>query len=276
MKRISIVTPSFNQGRFLREALESVRMQGHDSVEHLVVDGGSSDESVPLLRALETDVAWSHLRWSSAPDRGQSDALNRGFRLGSGEIVGWLNSDDRYRAGCFDRVLKAFDENPDVDIFYGDFTFMDEKGKVLKVRREIEFNRFILLYHRVLYIPSTATFFRRRVFEDGHLLREDLHYAMDYEFFLRLASEGYRIRRMPYVLADFRLHAQSKTCLMERTQLSEKQEIMRTFSPVAKRLPPGRLQRTVFFGLQVAAGIMRWSQKLLHGAYFRATSSEGI
>ena len=268
MTRISIVTPSLNQGRFLGEALESVQLQKHPFVDHLVLDGGSTDETIELLQSLGGEAKWSHVRWTSGPDGGQSDALNRGFVEAKGDIVGWLNSDDRYRPGCFDHVLRAFAENPDVDVFYGDFTIINEEGVIQRVRREIGFNRFVLLYHRVLYIATTSTFFRRRVFEEGNLLRRDLHYAMDYEFFLRLAEAGYRIRHIPHVIADFRLHPQSKSCSMERVQLDEKIRIMGSVSPLATRIGSPHLRNAAFLSLQIAAGVLRWSEKLLRGYYF--------
>jgi glycosyltransferase involved in cell wall biosynthesis len=268
MTKISIVTPSLNQGRFLMEALESVRLQGHSDVEHLILDGGSTDETIALLQSLNGKRGWAHLRWRSGSDGGQSDALNRGFAEASGEIVGWLNSDDRYRSGCFDHIVKAFSENPDVDIFYGDYTCMDQSGKILKLRREIEFSRFVLLYHRVCFIPTTATFFRRRIFEDRNWLKQDLHYAMDYEFFLRLSGAGYRIRHIPQVIADFRLHPASKTCAMENIQLEEKKKIMRYVSPLISRIDSPKLRRMVSASLQTIAGLLRWSEKLLRGHYF--------
>jgi len=268
MTRISIVTPSLNQGRFLGEALESVRLQNHPFVDHLVLDGGSTDETIALLQSLDGQEEWSHVRWISGPDGGQSDALNRGFVEAKGDIVGWLNSDDRYRPGCFDHVVRAFAENPDVDVFYGDFTVINEDGVVQRIRREIGFNRFVLLYHRVLYIATTSTFFRRRVFEEGNLLRRDLHYAMDYEFFLRLTDAGYRIRHFPHVIADFRLHPDSKSCSMERVQLDEKLRIMGTVSPLATQIGSPPLRNAAFLSLQIAAGLLRWSEKMLRGYYF--------
>ena len=147
--------------------------------------------------------------WLTEPDSGQSEALNKGFRQAKGEIIGWLNSDDRYRAGCFEQIVQAFADNPDADILYGDYLLVDEAGKTVKIRREIEFSAFILLYHRVLYIPTTATFFRRRVFEEKNWLDESLHYAMDLEFFIRLAARGYRFRHIPEILADFRVHSKA-------------------------------------------------------------------
>lgn len=265
--RISIVTPSYNQDAFLLEALESVRSQAHCDVEHLVFDGGSTDGSVKILESFAGHSAWSHLHWQSGPDEGQSDALNRGFVAATGGIVGWLNSDDRYRKGCFEHVLRAFDENPDVDIFYGDYTIIDAGGKVVKVRREIEFNRFILTYHHVLTVPTPSTFFRRRIFDEGNLLRHDLHYAMDYEFFVRLAAKGYRIQHLPRLLADFRLHPESKTSTGAHLQSKEKLEAMYAHSPLGKRLHNPALRRPAFFLFQTVAALLRWSEKLVRGAY---------
>jgi glycosyltransferase involved in cell wall biosynthesis len=265
--RISIVTPSLNQVRYIDEALESVRQQEYPAVEHLILDGGSSDGTVEFLGDLDGKREWKHINWQSEPDAGQSAALNRGFKLASGDIIGWLNSDDRYRAGCFDHVVKAFEENPAVDVFYGDYALIDDRGKLVEVRREIEFNRFILLHHHVLYIATTTTFFRRRIFEEGNWLKPDLHYAMDYEFFLRLAAAGYRIQRIPQLLADFRVHPDSKSCRMKEQQLLEKQSIMRNFSVVTNRFRFLRLRSVIFLGLQISATLMRWSEKMLRGHY---------
>jgi glycosyltransferase involved in cell wall biosynthesis len=273
--KISIVTPSLNQGRYLYEALESVRAQGYPRVEHLVMDGDSNDETIHLLQSLDGRKEWQYLSWRSQPDGGQSEALNRGFAEVTGEIVGWLNSDDRYRAGCFDRVVKAFAENPDVDVFYGDFTVMDQNGVTLQVRREIDFNRFILLYHRVSYIPTPATFFRRRVFDDGNRLRPDLHYAMDYEFFLRLADAGYTIRHIPELLADFRMHPESKSCSRELVQAREKRQIMWSVSPITRRIGSPLRRRAAFAAMQWTAASMRYIQKLLRGYYFRGPVQRG-
>src|SRR3981081_3138601 len=223
---ISIVTPSFNQARFIGDALESVRLQNNENCEHLVIDGMSTDGTVDLLRNQTATAKRQTMYWISEKDTGQSEALNKGFRRAKGEIIGWLNSDDRYRIGSFDHIVQAFEENPKVDIFYGDYVMVDETGKVLKIRREIEFNAFILLYHRILYIPTTATFFRRRIFEEGNGLDESLQYAMDLEFFIRLSGRGYRFRHIPQLLADFRMQPNSKTCSFPELQRAEHQQVV--------------------------------------------------
>jgi glycosyltransferase involved in cell wall biosynthesis len=275
MKRgplISIVTPSFNQAGFIREALGSVRLQTYGNYEHLVIDGMSTDGTVATLQALAANDS-HNLKWVSEPDGGQSEALNKGFALAKGEIIGWLNSDDRYRAGCFEYVVQAFADNPDVDILYGDYLLVDESGKVLQVRREIEFNAFVLLYHRVLYIPTTATFFRRRVFRENNWLDEKLHYAMDLEFFIRLAARGYRFKHIPQIIADFRIHPASKSCSAPARHRMEHQKVVFASAPTLRRLKSPVLRRSMLSFLRSLAAVERYSEKLLKGYYWQQVRS---
>src|ERR1700733_244704 len=151
---ISIVTPSFNQVDFIHESLQSIQIQDYPRYEHLVIDGMSTDGTVELLQDLSTLPKWSNMSWLSEKDSGQSEALNKGFRRVRGDIIGWLNADDRYLSNCFARVVQAFEQNPDVDIIYGDYRVVDKLGRVIRTKHEIEFSKFILLYHRVLYIPT--------------------------------------------------------------------------------------------------------------------------
>ena len=195
-----------------------------------MIDGMSTDGTVDLLRGQPQNTG-QNVFWISERDSGQSEALNKGFRRANGEIIGWLNSDDRYRANCFDHVVQAFKDNPNVDIIYGDYVMVDEVGKTLKIRREIEFNAFILLYHRILYIPTTATFFRRRIFEEGNWLDERLQYAMDLEFFIRLSGRGYRFKHIPQLLADFRMQPNSKTCRAPHRQRMEHRRVVFAAAP---------------------------------------------
>lgn len=263
----SIVTPSFNQAAFIGEALESVQRQNWTAAEHLVIDGGSRDNTVETLQSYSERHNWAHLRWTSEPDRGQSHALNKGFAAASGDIIGWLNSDDRYLPGCFERVARVFEVNPGTDIVYGDYRFIDERGAIQRIRREIEFSRFVLLYHRVLYIPTTSTFFRRRIFDQGHFLDERLHYALDAEFFMRLARSGFQFRHLRALLADFRFQPDSKTCSSPEMQLEEKRRIMEHYSPVLRALPWPIARRGVGGLLSSSAAALRYSEKFLRGCY---------
>jgi glycosyltransferase involved in cell wall biosynthesis len=265
---ISIVTPSFNQVSFIDEALESVRLQNAANWEHLVIDGMSTDGTVDMLHKHATNGKQQNMSWISERDSGQSEALNKGFRRAKGEIIGWLNSDDRYRAGCFEHVTRAFEENPEVDVFYGDYLMVDAVGKVLKIRREIEFSAFVLLYHRVLYIPTTATFFRRRVFEEGNWLNETLQYAMDLEFFIRLSKGGYRFKHIPQLLADFRMQPDSKTCSYPDRQRMEHRQVVLAAAPICHDIKNARAKEFALTLFSSVAGIRRYSEKLLRGYYW--------
>jgi glycosyltransferase involved in cell wall biosynthesis len=266
MSKISIITPSLNQGVYLDETLESVRSQNYPDIEHLVLDGVSTDGTLALLHS-KIGPEWWHLYWTSERDGGCTQALNKGIRLATGDIIGWLNSDDRYRAGCLETVAKVFAENPDIDVVYGDFTFMDERGTHLRVRREIEFSRLVLFYHRISPIPSTATFFRRRIFDEGDFFDESLQFAMDYEFFVRLANKGYRFKHIHALLADFRLHPASKTCATGARQLAETRMTMHKYSPVARAITNKTLCRLCFAVMQTTALFARYIEKFLRGYY---------
>jgi glycosyltransferase involved in cell wall biosynthesis len=278
--KITIVTPSYNQKGFLVEALESVRRQHYANVEHLVIDGKSTDGSVELLEGISKHEGWQHLRWISEPDRGQSDALNKGFRLASGELVGWLNSDDRYREDCFKKILEAAYKAPEVDIFYGDYTWVDELGRLIQVRREIEFSKFILLYHKVLYIPTTSTFFRRRVFDQNEFVDERFHYAMDFEYFVRLANKGYRFQHVRGLLADFRWHAASKSSQEPKKQRAEQDAVVWSTSPWLSGRNSGLIGNLALFGVRQVAGVLRYTEKLRRGYYFeqfwKSSSQESL
>jgi glycosyltransferase involved in cell wall biosynthesis len=264
--KISVITPSLNQGVFLQETLASVRLQDYSDREHIVVDGISTDNTSVLLQSCTGDE-WSHLRWVSEKDGGCTQALNKGIRMSTGDIVGWLNSDDRYRPGCLSSVARVFERHPEIDVVYGDFTFMDQSGKHLRIRREIEFNPLVLYYHHINSIPSTSAFMRKRIFDAGHYFDESLQFAMDYEFYVRLANLGYRFKHIRALLADFRLHPASKTCATGARQLAETRETMRRLSPVAQSINNRPIREICLAAMQVAAPVARYAEKLLRGYY---------
>lgn len=264
MLKFSIVTPSLNQAQYLSEALRSVQEQTYPNYEHIVIDGGSTDDT---LRILKEFSGTGTLRWVSEPDRGQADALNKGFRLATGDVIGWLNADDRYLPGCFEEVSEFFDRNPGVDVVYGDYRFIDHAGRVLRYRKEIDYDLFILKYLHVLYIPSTASFFRRSIFDEGYYLKEEYHYAMDYEFFLRLALSRYRFAHISRYLADFRWHSSSKSTTAPRKQRQEREKALMELDPLMRALPGGvRLPMRQLL-LLAARGKRTW-MKLVQGSYW--------
>jgi len=267
---ISIVTPSYNQATFLDETLRSVRDQDYPSFEHIVVDGASSDGSVEILKQRSAQPGWSHLRWISERDKGQSEALNKGFRLATGDIVGWLNSDDTYAAGCFKEVAQAFAADPRIGVLYGDYNWIDERGNLLQVRKEIEFSRFNLLFNRICIINSSASLFLRRdIFQSGHFLDEQLHYAMDYEFYLRLLYGGYRFKHLGKVLGSFRWHSDSKTSNFASRQAREIKAAREKHVPCLQKMNGSAAKYVTMVSLGMLATMLRWGKKAACGYYFK-------
>ncbi len=205
LPKISIVTPSFNQAHFIEQNIQSVLQQQYPNVEHLIIDGGSTDGTVDILKR------YPHLIWVSEPDRGQTNALNKGFKLATGEIVGWLNSDDTYCEGAFHHVIEAF-RNPDVNALCGNGFEVDEEGKVLRrlFGRGIEKENLIRYWKWNYEYVQPAFFFRKTALEEIGYLDEQLYYVMDYELFLRM-SLRYPFHSIEEPLANFRLYGQSKT-----------------------------------------------------------------
>jgi glycosyltransferase involved in cell wall biosynthesis len=219
---VSIVTPVKNAARFLAHTLESVREQTHPEVEHIVVDGGSTDGTLDHLRRAHGIV------WTSGPDSGMYDAVNRGFRLAQGEVLAYQNGDDRYASpDVLARVVETFRVRPDLDVLYGDFRYVDEGGRPLAVTRAPEFDRRAL--RRYNFIPPHSTFVRRRVVHDGDFwLDPELRFAGDWEWFLRMAEAGRSFAHLPAVLSEFRRHDEQATATVGwRRKLSEWRRICR-------------------------------------------------
>ena len=196
---ISVITPSFNAAAYLEDAILSVKCQSGATTEHVVIDAVSTDGTLEILQQ------HPHLRWISEPDRGQSDAINKGFLMASGDLVGWLNADDYYLPGGLEAIARAAEAHPEADVIHGDCVFVDPAGRVVRSKVEHAFDFQVLLYFGC-YIPSTSTFFRRRLIERGLLLDCDYRVAMDFEFFTRLARLGCTFHYVPQFIAAFRWH----------------------------------------------------------------------
>jgi len=182
----TIITPSFNQGRFIEKTITSVVEQGYEELEYFVVDGGSTDKSVEIIRRHEDHLAW----WVSEPDGGQSDAINKGLQRATGDIVAFINSDDRYLPGAFETVVSLF-ERTGARWIVGACRYVYEDGSLMEVWKPVlpTTPRHRWLIDTVGW-PQASTFWRRDVFEEFGMFREDMHYIFDTEFGLRLALAG--------------------------------------------------------------------------------------
>jgi glycosyltransferase involved in cell wall biosynthesis len=168
-------------------------------LEHWLFDGGSTDDSMAIA------ATFPGVRWVQEPDRGMSDAINKGFDRARGDWVMWLNADDRLRPGALGE-MKSWLRKSEADVVYGDFEFLHEDGAVGRRVRLPGWSPFVHVHHHC-YVGSTAAFYRRRsILDAGHRLRPDFHYVMDGEFYARLARSGLKFERVPRVLAQFRLH----------------------------------------------------------------------
>ena len=200
---VSVVTPSLNQAAFIKATIDSVLAQNYQPIEIVIVDVQSTDGTLAILHGYGTRV-----RWVSGSDAGQTPAINKGFRMATGEIIGWLNADDLYLPGAVAQAVTFLKSHPAVDLVYGDADHIDEGGRVIAPYPTEPFRWQRL--HETCFICQPAVFFRRRVFDVVGFLDERLNCSMDYDYWIRIAQHcamGY----IPERLAQSRLHAGAKT-----------------------------------------------------------------
>jgi glycosyltransferase involved in cell wall biosynthesis len=223
--RVSVVIPCLSPAPYVVEAIRSVLEESPDT-EVVVQDGGSSPASLELLGPFRSSIAFE-----SARDSGQSQALNRGIARATGDIIGWLNADDYYLPGWRAALEAGLAANPTAELLYGDFNIVDSNGETLRRYEVSEYQRSRLLRRRC-YLFSGATFFRKSAFERCGLFREDLHYCMDYEMFLRL-SDKVDAAKLPYPCGVLRIHNQSKTGSRSSGFRRESNSLIREYMPGA-------------------------------------------
>jgi glycosyltransferase involved in cell wall biosynthesis len=221
--RVSLVTPSFNQGQFLEDTILSVLNQGYPDLEYMVIDGGSTDGSPEVIRRYADRLAY----WESTPDRGQSHAINKGWGRATGKYLWWLNSDDLLMPGSLVAAVRFLETHPDVDLVYGDVVRVDAAGRWVDYYpyRDFDFAGFVLRRHD---LAQPGSLMRRDVLQRIGILDEGLHFLMDLDYWRRLAIAGGRIVHLPQPLSLFRTYDEAKTgagspeAVQERYLLNER------------------------------------------------------
>jgi glycosyltransferase involved in cell wall biosynthesis len=204
--KISIVTPALNQRPFIEETIRSILLQGYPEIEYIIIDGGSTDGSLELIAQYSPWV-----RCVVEKGEGQSAAANRGFKLVTGDLIGWQNSDDFYGPDSFRQAALAAAQYPDRDVFHGMVRgFQGQKSQPPWLFESCEeFSQESLLNE--VCVKNQSMFFRRRIFDRGMFLEDNLHYAMDQEFFWRLSLEGFRYQMVPSMIGYYRQHENAKS-----------------------------------------------------------------
>jgi len=222
--KFSIVTPSYNYAQYLPVAIESVlaEREGGIELEHIVVDAGSTDDTVAVLGR------YPHLKWTSEPDEGMSDGINKGFRQATGDLVMWLNADDALVPGALAKVRDFAAAHPGADVIYGDCVFTDGDLKPVRQKFEHQFDPFVLRWGGC-YIPSTSCYYRKQVIDAGELIDVRYKVCMDFEYYMRLHHLGYRFAYLPEALAYFRWHEVNTSSVLSERRLQERREIQRHF-----------------------------------------------
>lgn len=203
---VSIITPSFNQAKFLRRTIESVLDQDYPKIEYIVIDGGSNDGSLEIIQEYEDHLTY----WESIPDKGQTDAINKGFSRATGKYLAWLNSDDVYRPGAISDAVTYLEDHPDVGMVYGDCDFIDANDTVIG-RFPAAQTDYRKLRNGFVHVPQQASFFRRDLWEKVGPLDPSFYFAMDYDLWVRLAAEAPMVYLPDHIWAGFRLHGEAKT-----------------------------------------------------------------
>ncbi len=234
---VTIVTPSLNQGCFLRATIESVLRQDYPAIEYLIMDGGSTDETA----AIAAEYA-SRLRFISEPDRGQSDAINKGFRMAKGEIVSWLNSDDVILDGAVTQAVQALESDPEAGAVYGEGYRIGEGGETLGRFPFTEPFNLWKLVHVTDYILQQTVYFRKAAVEEAGYLDESLHYTMDWDLLIRIGKR-HRLVYVPKYMGAIREYPAAKSFTGGGRRLKEIRRMLRRHT--GTRWPPGLILYTL-------------------------------
>ena len=250
---VTIVTPSFNQAEYLEETIRSVLGQTYPHIEYILMDGASQDGTLEIIKKYEKKLA----RWVSEKDKGQTDAINKGFALAKGQILGWINSDDTLMPNAVEEAVAFLQEDPQVGLVYGDANYIDEDSRVIgkfpAAQTDLE-----RLRRGYVHIPQQASFFRKNLWDQVGPLDDSFYFAMDYDLWTRLAAVS-ELRYLPGSLwGNFRLHADAKTIAADDRCWPEMLRVH--YREGGSRLAPIVIK---FHIRKLVAPLIRWRRKRL-------------
>lgn len=254
--KISIITPSFNQGKFIEDAILSVLAQNYPELEHIIVDNCSSDNTQDVIKK------YPHIRLLSEPDKGQSDALNKGFLMATGDVIGWLNCDDFYLPGAFYIVSQEL-QNPDVTGVYSDLKFCDVNKNIIQHYTSNRPSKFLSLFHT--YISSEAFFFKREIIDSEIKVENNLHYCMDQEFIASILYGNYKLKYVKDCFAVFRWQGENKsthTPEVKKKRTIEGIEIFNKYNGLVKLNANRLINQNLYYRFQSLIRTYRYYLKL--------------
>ncbi|WP_051313348.1 glycosyltransferase family 2 protein [Sporocytophaga myxococcoides] len=226
LNKISIITPSYNQGIYLEETILSVLNQNYPDVELIIIDGGSKDNSLEIIQKYSSGLSY----WVSEPDSGQSEAINKGFDKATGDILMWLNSDDVLLEGSLSKINELFNQNPDIDIIHGQsLLFGDDIKNQIIGKDDVDLEYKYLAY---IPFPQPASFLRRKVLNNLLRVNTSLHYGMDFDLYVRAYLQGFQFMKVDYLFSKYRIHKSSKS----NDDLKFAADWAKIFSSVARSL----------------------------------------
>jgi len=223
--RVSVVVPNFDGARFLPRTLASLESQTYTDIEVIVVDGASTDDSVKLIENWADRLP---MHWISEPDSGQAEAINKGFRMATGDVMGWINSDDLLTPRSIELATNRFSTDPELDFVWGFCLVVDADERPLTIQNPYVREDLAQLRRHRNYVSQPGSWYSRRAVERCGPLSEELHFLFDYDFFLRVAAEGGRAEFVPEIMAWFRIHEASKSGSQEREFLREEPKVYRS------------------------------------------------
>ena len=204
--RITIVTPSFNQAKYLGETIKSIIEQDYHNLEYIIIDGGSTDGSLDIIKQYKDQLSY----WCSKKDRGQSDAIMNGFNRATGELFAWVNSDDVLLPGCLSAIAECYLQEKKPEIVTGNVVYIDEQGKITRYIRVPRQSRFFF-FRGIWHVPAPTTFFKALLFRESGGLNLNYHLCMDLDIWIKMMKKGARVVHIPCYLGAYRWHKKSKT-----------------------------------------------------------------